>query len=74
MYFTTHTKENWVGGQNSLVVQWLGFRTLTVERPGSVPGWGTKIPQVAWLGQKKKEKTLGKKGITESHFPIEEKF
>ena len=30
---------------NSLVVQWLGLHTFTAEGRGSVPGWGTKIPQ-----------------------------
>ena len=42
---------------NSLGVQWLGLRSITAESPGSIPGWGTKIPQAVWLGQKnKKEK------------------
>ena len=26
--------------------------------PGSIPGWGTKIPQAMWCGQKKKKKIL----------------
>ena len=30
---------------NSLAVQWLGLHTFTAEGRGSVPGWGTKIPQ-----------------------------
>ena len=30
---------------NSLAVQWVGLRTSTAESRGSVPGWGTKIPQ-----------------------------
>ena len=30
---------------NSLAVQWLGLRTFTLEGPGSIPGWGIKIPQ-----------------------------
>ena len=33
------------GFGNSLVVQWLGLCTLTAKSPGSIPGWGTKIPQ-----------------------------
>ena len=33
------------------MVQWLG---LTAMGPGSIPGWGTKIPQAAWHDQKKK--------------------
>ena len=24
--------------------------------PGSIPGWGTKIPPATWYGQKKREK------------------
>ena len=38
--------------KNSLVVQWLGLRALIAEGPSSIPGWGTKIPQAAWRGQK----------------------
>ena len=30
--------------RNSLEVQWLRLCDVTAERPGSVPGWGTKIP------------------------------
>ena len=41
---------------NSLAVQWLGLSTLTAEGPGSIPGGGTKIPQVLWRDQKKKKK------------------
>ena len=37
---------------NSLVVQWVGLCILTTEGSGSIPGWGTNIPQVAWHGQK----------------------
>ena len=47
------TKINIVLG-NSLVVQWLGLCTVTAEGPGSITGWGTKIPQAA--GPKKKKK------------------
>ena len=36
---------------NSLVVQWLGPCAFTAEGPGSVPGWGAKIPQAAWCGK-----------------------
>ena len=28
-----------------LAVQWLGHHASTAEARGSVPGWGTKIPQ-----------------------------
>ena len=36
----------------SLAVQWLGLHGLTAEGPGSIPGWGTKIPQAARHGLK----------------------
>ena len=52
----THTKEN------SLVVQWLGLGSFTAKGPGSIPGWGTKIPQAMQRGQKKK------KSKTDCHF------
>ena len=39
---------------NSLAVQWLGLRAPTAGGPSSIPGWGTKIPQAAQRGQKKK--------------------
>ena len=39
---------------NSLVVQWLVLYTVTDKSPGSVPDWGTKVPQAVWQGQKKK--------------------
>ena len=42
---------------NSLAVQWLGLCALTAEGPGSVPSWGTKIPQAAWHCQKNPPKT-----------------
>ena len=29
-----------------LVVHWLGFHDSTAGIPGSISGWGTKIPQV----------------------------
>ena len=32
-----------------------GLHTSTVEALGSIPGWGTKIPQASRCGQKKKE-------------------
>ena len=41
---------------NSLAVQWLGLCTFTTKGPGSIPVWGTKIPQFSWHGQKKKKK------------------
>ena len=29
------------------MVQWLGFHAFTAKRAGSIPGQGTKIPQVS---------------------------
>ncbi|CAN0499760.1 unnamed protein product [Rangifer tarandus platyrhynchus] len=37
---------------SSLVVQWLGLHALSAEGPGSIPGWGIKIPQKAQHGHK----------------------
>ena len=38
---------------NSLAIQWLGlFCAFTAEHLSSIPGWGTKILQVAWHSQK----------------------
>ena len=43
---------------NFLVVQWLGLQAFTTERPGSIRGWGTKIPQAPQCGpHQKKQKT-----------------
>ena len=51
-------EKNELQGINSLAVQRLGLCTSTAGGPGSIPGWGTKIPQAARRGQKKeKEKT-----------------
>ena len=36
------------------MVQWLGLRASTAGGPGSIPGWGTKIPQAVWCDQKRK--------------------
>ena len=38
------------------MVQWLGLGTFTAIDLGSNPSWGTKISQVAWYGQKKRNK------------------
>jgi len=38
---------------NSLKVQWLGLWAFTGKAPVSIPGQGTKMPQVEWCGQKK---------------------
>ena len=40
------------GEGNSLAVQWLGLRALTARGPGSIPGWGTTIPQATRCGKK----------------------
>ena len=39
---------------NSLVAQWLGLQASTAGGMGSIPGWGTKIPQAPQHRQKKK--------------------
>ena len=39
---------------NSLAVQCLGLCAFTAEGAGSIPGWGTKIPQASRCGQKEK--------------------
>ena len=36
------------------MAQWLGLRALTAEGLGSIPGRGTKMPQAARRGKKKK--------------------
>ena len=40
----------------SLAVQWLGLLASTAGCTGLIPDRGTKIPQAAWCGQKKKKK------------------
>ena len=55
---------------NSLVVQWLAFRTSTAGSMGSVPGRGTKILQAAWCGSKKKKKER-KKSINRNYIKKE---
>ena len=42
----------------SLAVQWLGLCTSTAGSMGSIPGWGTKMPQAAQHSQKKKKDGL----------------
>ena len=41
-----------------LEVQWLGLSTFIAEGPGSIPGWGTKIPQAVQSDKKRKKGTL----------------
>ena len=38
---------------NSLVAQWLGLCAFTAKGSGSIPDWGTKIPQAMGWGQNK---------------------
>ena len=38
------------------MIQWLWFAAFTAVGPGSVPVWGTKIPQAVRYRQKKKKK------------------
>ena len=45
------TENNFKG--NSLAVQWLGLHAFTTADRGSVPDWGTKIPQALQCGQNK---------------------
>ena len=44
--------------QTSLEVQWLRLCASIVGDTSSIPGQGTKIPQAAWQGQKKKRVCL----------------
>ena len=39
-----------------LAAQWLKLCASTGRGTGSIPGWGTKIPQTMWHGQKKNKK------------------
>ena len=50
-------KKEWNSG-NSLVVQWLRLHAFIAEGVGSIPGWGTKIPEATWCGQKKGNEIL----------------
>ena len=51
-----------IQNRNFLAVQWLGLHAFTAKGAGSIPGWGTKIPQAAPGGQKRKKK-IGKEKI-----------
>ena len=46
-----------------LAVQWLRFHASTEGVTGSIPGWGTKIPQAEQCGQKKKERKYVKRKV-----------
>ena len=47
-------------GWESLVVQWLGLGASTVMGLGSVPDWGTKIPQNCESWPKKEKKKISR--------------
>ena len=51
---TSWLRRNILG--SSLGFQWLGLCVSTAGGMGSIPGWGMKIPQTMWHGQKKKKK------------------
>ena len=42
---------------NSLAVQWLRFSAFTAVAPGSVSGWGAKVPQAVWPKDKMRKST-----------------
>ena len=52
--------------ENPAAAQWLGLCSFTVKQPGSVPGWGTKIPQAMQHSQNKHTHTH----ITETFLKI----
>ena len=43
---TFSSKVNILG--SSLMGQWLGLSTFHCHGPGTIPGWGTEIPQTVW--------------------------
>ena len=49
-YNGKESKKEYIG--NFLAVQGLGLCYLATDNKGSIPGWGTKIPQVVQCGQK----------------------
>ena len=49
------------------MAQWLGLSAFTAKGLGSIPGWGTKIPQATQGGQKEKNKTKQKKQGSEEN-------
>ena len=52
-----------MGPGNSLAVQWLGLGAFTTMGLGSIPGWGTKIPQAKWRREKKTQTSKQKKPV-----------
>ena len=37
------------------MIQWLGLLPVAAKGPGSIPGWGTKVPQASQYSQKTKK-------------------
>ena len=58
LHRNTQGREGASGSKKPLAVQWLGLWAPTAEGIGSISGQGTKIPQVAWCGQKNKQTNL----------------
>ena len=49
-----------VNARTSLVVQWLGLcASNAAGGPGSIPGWGTKIPHAVWCSKKNARNYMG---------------
>lgn len=44
-----------IASGNSLVLQWLGFHTFTVEGPGLIADHYNPTSHAAWPGKKKKD-------------------
>ena len=51
------------------MVQWLGCCAFTAEGMGSIPGWGTKVPQAEWPPPKKCNTNKNKMAFTEPSCP-----
>ena len=64
---------NCSGSGNSLAIQWLALRAFTARGPGSVSGWGTKIPQAIWCGQKEKKRNCAG-SLTAYHLMVTRKL
>ena len=50
----------------SLAIQWLRLHTSVAGDTGSIPGWGTKIPNAAQCDHKEEKRKSFFKKITES--------
>ena len=51
--------------RGSLMDQWLGLCASTSRGPGSIPGWGTKMPHATFMAKKKRRKEK-KKNMSKS--------